>query len=98
MKYLVTILFLSSIFISCNTEAVFKDRGTIIGLDLRTCACCGGYFIDINGESKRFYFLPDTSSLKAEDIIFPFEVKLKWEISNDTCLGDEITVHDIEAQ
>lgn len=70
----------------CSTQAV------ITGVDYRRCFCCGGWFIEIDGEELRALTLPDdfVESFSPGDL--PLPVFLEWEREKDPCLGDEIEV------
>ena len=70
----------------------FESDGTITGIDPRMCACCGGYFIEIEEETYRFGALPEGSGLDLTQQTFPLEVELDWDTSSVRCLGDEIDV------
>ena len=70
--------------VSCEKDK-YENTGTITGQDLTMCACCGGYFIDINGTQYRF----DKSTLPAdfnfEDNQLPLSVELDWDSKTDAC-------------
>ncbi|HSP87344.1 MAG TPA: hypothetical protein VLN45_04375 [Ignavibacteriaceae bacterium] len=83
-------------FLSCSTQVdEFLDDGVITGVDIRECACCGGYFIDIEDNTYRFYELPANSNIDLSNADFPIHVKIYWKV-DETCLGDEIKVLSIE--
>ncbi len=70
----------------------YESVGIITGEDVRYCACCGGYFIDIEDITYRFFEIPnDKISLE----VFPVFVKLNWSVDSDPCLGDEIIIEQI---
>jgi len=97
-KNISTLLLLFLIaFASCSMENdLYSDSGTITGFDVRECACCGGYFIEIESITYRFYNLPDNSKLNLENPDFPIFVNLNWMKDPNACLGDEIIVLNIE--
>ena len=70
--------------------------GTITGYDTRECACCGGFFIEIDNVTYRFYDVPPNSELNLQNPTFPIYVKLDWTKDANACLGDEIIVLRIE--
>ena len=81
------------IFLSCSeNENEYLSDGTITGVDIRECICCGGFFIDIRDSTYRFYDLPGGSNLNLTNAKFPIYVKLDWVKADSTCLGDEIKV------
>ena len=78
------------------SEDDFRSNGTIIGADTRECSCCGGFYIDIDNQTYRFYTIPDDSKLNLVNPVFPINVKLDWSNDPNACLGDEIIVLKIE--
>jgi hypothetical protein len=72
------------------------NSGAITGQDYRECACCGGFFIEIQNATYRFYKVPDNSNLNLENRDFPVYVELEWKKDPEACLGDEIIVIRIE--
>ena len=99
MKRIVASLILCFIItvLSCSAEnELFSSSGTITGIDVRECACCGGYFIEIGEITYRFSDLPDNSKLNLENPTFPIYVNLDWIKDPNACLGDEIIVLNIE--
>ena len=91
------ILILLIIIASCSSEDdLFRSSGKITDIDVRECACCGGYFIEIENITYRFYNLPDNSKLNLENPTFPIYVNLDWIKDPNACLGDEIIVLNIE--
>ena len=71
-------------------------EGLIIGLDYRLCACCGGWFIEIAGDTLRAQELPPTFTDSLDHEEFPLAVYLDWAADETPCLGDEIDVFCIE--
>jgi hypothetical protein len=98
MKIIIfTSVFIILIISSCSTdENEFMSNGIISGIDFRKCSCCGGYFIDINDSTYRFYTLPTGSEVTLENPVFPIYVKLDWAKADAVCLGDEIKVLNIK--
>ena len=90
-------MFLLLFGLSCSVqEDDFKSNGTITGIDIRECSCCGGYFIEIGDSTYRFDTVPPGSTLKLENRTFPVYVQLDWNEDPNACLGDEIIVTRIE--
>lgn len=84
-------------FSSCSEDgSEFMSNGTITGIDFRECVCCGGYFIDINDSTYRFFTIPANSEVQLENTVFPIYVKLDWVKADTVCLGDEIKVLRIQ--
>jgi hypothetical protein len=75
---------------------MYHSTGKITGSDMRKCVCCGGWFIDFNDSTYRFYELPDNSDINLENAVFPIVVKLNWSVVNQPCLGDEIAISSIK--
>ena len=95
----VSILLFALSIVSCSLgEDEFKSNGTITGYDTRECGCCGGYFIEIDNATYRFFDLPKNSGLNLDNPTFPIYVKLDWTKDPNACLGDEIIVQRIEEQ
>lgn len=93
----VFLFFFSLSIDSCKDEVVWMDQGELLGYDFRLCPCCGGYFIDINGETFRFYEFPESSDFEiSPDATFPIPVNINWHVAENTCLGDEIIIDEIE--
>ena len=94
MRAFAAILILLLIFNSCKDEDSLSV-GTITGPDLRDCLCCGGYFIDIGKKTYRFYneeLPPGSLNFDLADVIFPLKVRVRWELKEDGCMGDEILI------
>ena len=72
------------------------DDGVIIGQDFRRCACCGGYFIEIEGDTLRSLTLPQSFTERLDLKTFPIPVELDWNEPEMRCLGDEIEVTCIQ--
>jgi hypothetical protein len=92
----VGILLIIGILSCTEDENEFMSDGTITGIDFRECSCCGGYFIDINDSTYRFFTIPPGSNVSLENPVFPIYVKLDWAKSDSLCLGDEIKVLRVE--
>jgi hypothetical protein len=96
LKKICVALVLLLFVLSCSTSDDYESNGVITGFDNRECSCCGGYFIEIQDSTFRFYNLPNGSKLNLDNPIFPIYVKLDWQKDPDACLGDEIIVQRIE--
>ncbi len=85
--------FILMLCISCSmVDDSYKSSGKITGFDIRECSCCGGYYIEIERNTYRFYNLPQNSNLKLDNPVFPIYVNLDWHPDPNACLGDEIIV------
>lgn len=108
MKRILPLVALAALFFaSCTTPGdpnpTYKSRGEITGPDYRRCAhpCCGGWWIEIEGENHRFFELPPGSAIKLSETTFPIPVKLSWSRkSTDStwCENDVILIHAIERE
>lgn len=92
----VGILLIIGILSCTEDENMFMSNGVITDIDFRECSCCGGFFIDINDSTYRFFTIPEGSNLSLENPVFPIYVKLDWAKADTLCLGDEIKVLRIE--
>lgn len=57
------------------------DDATILGIDYRRCASpyCGGWFIEIGGDTLRFLEVPAQTDIDLYgNAIFPISVKVRW--------------------
>ena len=91
------LLIVSFSIVSCSLGGDDSmSNGTISGIDIRECACCGGFFIEIDNITYRFYDVPPNSKLNLVNPTFPIYVKLDWTKDANACLGDEIIVSRIE--
>ncbi len=75
-----------------SNPGLYKTEALIIGYDMRECMCCGGWFIDIDDSTYRFWELPKDCEINFEKDTLPLAVKLDWKKSETPCLGDEIVV------
>jgi len=93
MKHFTLILIVLSL-LSCDKEVV-KSSAQITGPDYRKCSCCGGWFIEIDNSTYRFYELPKTNSIDLENETFPLEVTVKWKKQENACMSDLIDIEKI---
>ena len=86
------------LFMACSGEderAQPRDRGVIIGEDVRLCACCGGWFIDIGESRYRFQRIPEFNDVSLLPEHFPMAVFVSWAPDPEACLGDEIVLESL---
>jgi hypothetical protein len=85
MKPLIFLLFISILAVTGCEKDSYKSAGTITGADMAMCACCGGYFIEIESTTYRFEKseLPDNFSF--DDLQLPLKVELDWELKTSAC-------------
>ena len=93
LRMIAAFIFILIFSVSCSMEEdSYKSTGIITGYDMSECACCGGYFIDIERNTYRFYNIPPNSNLSLDNPVFPIYVNLDWNPDPNACLGDEIIV------
>ncbi|MBK8503339.1 MAG: hypothetical protein IPL46_14650 [Saprospiraceae bacterium] len=86
--------------VACNKEDSATSNGILIGIDFRKCASpmCGGWFVEIEGDTLRFFETPEKTNFDLHsEIIFPVPVKIEWmRYENEWKeIGDLIKVHSI---
>ena len=81
---LLLVLALSNI-VGCGKEADYKSKGEITGIDMRACACCGGYFIKIDTAVYLANILPADFKYDFSKATFPIPVMLDWSLSKFQC-------------
>lgn len=89
------------LLICCHKENAsdYKSSGIITGPDYRMCACCGGWYIQIDTTTYEFTSLPDKSNINLETETFPISVKLDWQLANLTgCPGAKIVIQRIKKE
>ncbi|MCC6724451.1 MAG: hypothetical protein IT258_08070 [Saprospiraceae bacterium] len=69
---------------SCNKSDDFNSSSaTLTGIDYRKCASpyCGGWFLEIDGETKRFLEIPANTDIDLNDgeLEFPIPVEVEWK-------------------
>ncbi len=70
MKKIITAALLLSALsiVSCSLGGDDSmSNGTITGIDIRECACCGGFFIEIDNVTYRFYDVPANSESESAE-------------------------------
>jgi hypothetical protein len=85
-------------FINCHKDnnTDYKSHGKILGPDYRTCACCSGYYIQIDSLTYEFDSIPTNSNIYLQKDTFPINVKLDWQLSNKiACPDKRITIQRI---
>lgn len=82
------LILLACIFIALSCEkSQFENTGTITGADMALCACCGGYFVEIEGIKYRFTKSELPSGFTFDDNKLPLKVNLNWELNPTVCPG-----------
>ena len=90
IKYIAAILLLAFGLTLCQRETDnYKSKGTIIGPDLRDCACCGGWYIKIDTTEYEFDSLPKNTNIDLQRETFPINVKLDWQLSDQLPCPDK---------
>ncbi len=83
-------------FLACKKEEIGYTNAVITGPDFSMCPCCGGWFVNVNDSTYRFYELPAESNLDLNTETFPLEVKMVYIKTNNACMEDLITVKKIK--
>ena len=101
---LLALTFIILLYTQCKKEISDPDGcegdrvpATIIGQDLRLCACCGGWFIDLGEDTVRAFTFPDGYIMDTLPAL-PVEVCLEYEYYTGACdiFGDLIIINEIE--
>ena len=71
---------------SCE-KVKYENTATITGADMAMCACCGGYFIEIEGTQYRFDKSELPSGFTFDDKQLPMDVELNWKLETSQCTG-----------
>ena len=72
-------------------DAIVETTARIIGNDMRLCACCGGWWFDIQGDTLRAMVLPGDFAAQINQNAFPISVLISWDRENlSPCLQDEL--------
>jgi hypothetical protein len=101
VKLIIVISAIFVVLICCRkgNSDDYKSNGIITGGDFRMCACCGGWFIQIDNTIYEFDKLPDNSKINLDTESFPVYVKLDWQLSDLTgCPDKKITIQRIKKE
>jgi hypothetical protein len=72
-------------------DQVVETHANIIGYDMRLCACCGGWWFDIQGDTLRTMDLPGDFESQIDQNAFPIPVLISWDRVNlSPCLQEEL--------
>lgn len=90
-KILVSIIVILFCLVDCQKQNTndYQSTGKITGADLRMCACCGGYYIQIDNVTYEFETLPASSTIDLQKETFPIMVKLDWQLSTKSACPDK---------
>ncbi|MBC8343337.1 MAG: hypothetical protein ISR55_05800 [Bacteroidetes bacterium] len=80
------------IAVSCSKDKPVVFDGVISGPDMRKSVCCGGWFIEVEGETFRFLAVPDDCNIDLNQESFPLQVGVNWIKEAESCPGDEINL------
>jgi hypothetical protein len=71
-------------------DEMVETNANIIGYDTRLCACCGGWWFDIRGDTLRAINLPGNFAAQIDQNAFPIPVLIRWDRENlSPCLQEE---------
>jgi hypothetical protein len=88
-KFLFLVFILSCVMYSCTKTEDGLTEATIIGYDLRLCACCGGVMVKLNEKQNDIYQWQqriESFGVKPTDS-FPQKVKIKYHFLVNTCVA-----------
>jgi hypothetical protein len=86
LKTTIIILLISTLLVLGCEKAKYENTGSINGQALTLCACCGGYFIDIDGTQYRFQKDELPENFTFEDNMLPMKVELDWDRKTEACV------------
>jgi hypothetical protein len=83
MKNFILLLLLATLGFSCcdSSDDLSSGNAMLTGIDGRKCASpyCGGWFLEMNGETYRFLEVPtDTDIDFNSELDFPIPVEVEW--------------------
>lgn len=93
MKQLLPIVIaLMMIFPACHKSDrgtdpadVKHSNGIITGRDLRKCACCWGWIIEIDNATYKFEKVPAGSPIDLNNLVYPAAVNISWRNPRGNC-------------
>jgi len=85
LKTRAVILLISALLIVSCEKTKYKSTGTITEPDYRKCMCCGGYFIEIDGNQYNFNKSTLPENFTFDDTQLPLCVELNFEPKADDC-------------
>jgi len=90
-KILLPICLIILCFVCCQkgNNSDYQSNGIIMGPDIRMCACCGGWYIQIDSLTYEFDSIPANSNIDLQKESFPILVKLDWQLSNQIACPDK---------
>ncbi len=92
-----TLILFSSLFFSACIKDAYPAKGVLVGYDPRDCACCGGYYVNldnnntVNLNTKVAGTLPVDFTFDASE--FPLKVQFAYE--NGSCPSNNIIITKI---
>lgn len=96
MKTSIILLLICGFLLASCEKTSYKNTGTITGQDMTLCACCGGYFITIEGIQYRFEKTELPAGFTFSDNQLPLQVELDWNLKTDVCSNfNRITISKI---
>jgi hypothetical protein len=98
---LLLVVFLIIGLVGCKkpTTSDYQSTGVITGVDMKMCACCGGWYIQIDNTTYEFETLPAGSNIDLLNATFPIKVKLDWQSSpKPACPNNKIDILKIVKQ
>ncbi|MGN6566706.1 MAG: hypothetical protein ACTHJ0_02075 [Flavipsychrobacter sp.] len=93
--FLLAIVFAAILFSCKKTGVPYQSNGVITGEDDAMCAFCGGYFIDINAKTYRFFSLPANSDIVLKNGAYPINVLVNWHTDTTNRIPNAIAIDAI---
>jgi hypothetical protein len=90
VKYVLCILLAG--FLSCEKDKSPQNlNAEIIGVDLRLCACCGGWWMKVDGDSARALYFPGDFGDSVNVNELHMKVIMTWDkVGVPNCLNENI--------
>lgn len=75
----------------------YESQGTILGLDVAQCGCCGNWLLTIGDDLRirQFQTFPENSDIDLSTVEFPLAVRFNWSETNIDCV-DHIIIDAID--
>ncbi|MCB0596924.1 MAG: hypothetical protein H6557_29665 [Lewinellaceae bacterium] len=78
-----------------EAPAPCSNKGALLGPDYRRCACCGGWLMEISGDTLVAWAVPETFTRDIQPEELPLPVFLEWKDVAGPCQGGVIEVECI---
>jgi hypothetical protein len=79
LTWIVNLLLFASIISCSDGEQKCPKTGKVVGYDYTMCACCGGWLVSFEGETFRFYSVPDEEGLVDWINSYGFPITIRFD-------------------